>query len=517
MKNLHKVIKITVIVLTTALSLTACTQETDSSSVSTTTSQINHQITATIQENSEQNTSTLSAGENLGNTQGEMVPPIDISAPAGERPISPPGNPPGNQSGMSQPPSGSPPGTLTNDTGTVGNTGNAFYTLSGGSENKSGESITVTDDDTSAIKVTNGGNLTLYDMSIKTSGNTSSMDNSSFYGLNAAVLATSGGQATIKGGTIETTGTGANGVFSTGEGTVITLEGVTIVCSASGAHGVDATYGGTLNLTDVDITTAGNGAAAAIATDRGGGTIYVTGGTAKTTGTRSPGIYSTGSITAVGGTYSAMNSEAAVIEGKNTITLTDATLYGAKSWGVLIYQSFSGDAEVGVGTFNMSGGSLTNLEGPAFYITNTEAVINLQNVELNTQSGILINAAAGQWGNTGSNGGIVTLKADNQILGGDITCDQISSISIILKNNSRLSGAINKENSGGIVSVSLDATSVWNVTANSYITVFSDEDTTLANIKDNGNTIYYDASNSANSWLNGAIYTLPNGGMLIPF
>jgi hypothetical protein len=44
----------------------------------------------------------------------------------------------------------------------------------------------------------------------------------------------------------------------------------------------------------------------------------------------------------------------------------------------------------------------------------------------------------------------------------------------------------------------------------------TDGDTTLANIHDNGNTIYYDSSASANSWLGGKTYTLSDGGKLTP-
>jgi hypothetical protein len=54
------------------------------------------------------------------------------------------------------------------------------------------------------------------------------------------------------------------------------------------------------------------------------------------------------------------------------------------------------------------------------------------------------------------------------------------------------------------------------VADNSYITRLTDEDTTLANIHANGYTVYYDAANSANSWLNGMTYDLTGGGKLTP-
>jgi hypothetical protein len=49
-----------------------------------------------------------------------------------------------------------------------------------------------------------------------------------------------------------------------------------------------------------------------------------------------------------------------------------------------------------------------------------------------------------------------------------------------------------------------------------YLTSLTDVDATLANIHSNGNTIYYDASNSANTWLNGKTFDLAGGGKLTP-
>jgi hypothetical protein len=43
-----------------------------------------------------------------------------------------------------------------------------------------------------------------------------------------------------------------------------------------------------------------------------------------------------------------------------------------------------------------------------------------------------------------------------------------------------------------------------------------DEDTTLANIKDNGYTIYYVSNSDANSWLGSKAYNLTDGGKLTP-
>lgn len=417
----------------------------------------------------------------------------------------PPGTPPNG---------GQPPG---GDSGSsASTTGTATYTQSGDTVSKSDEAITASGQNTSVIMITDSGVFTLTDSTVSTTGETSSMDDSSFYGLNAAVLAKSGSTVILTNVKVTTTGSGANGVFATGEGTVINLTDVTIDCTNTGAHGVDATYGGTLNLDNVDISTAGNGASAAIATDRGGGTINVKGGTVITTGTKSPPIYSTGVITVTSGDMKATNSEAVVIEGKNSVNLTGTVISGSKNWGVLIYQSMSGDAEVGMGSFSMAGGMLTAAEGPMFYATNTEAVINLDGVTLANPSGILLKASAGDWGTSGGNGADVTFTADRQTLDGDIICDEISTVSLILKNSTTLTGAVNNADTAKSLMVTLDGSSTWEVTGDSYISGLTDSHETFDNIHANGYTVYYDASNSANSWLNGETYDLTGGGKLAP-
>jgi hypothetical protein len=414
------------------------------------------------------------------------------------------GQNPGGQGGSDQ------NGTSTTTTGT------AAYSQSGSTATKSNQTITASNTDESGVKVTDSGTFTLSNSTIKTSGDTSSMDNSSFYGLNAAALAESGSKITLSNTKINTTGKGANGVFACGTGSTVNLSNVDINCTNTGAHGVDATKAGVLNLNNVNIITSGDGASAAIATDRGGGTINVTGGVVTTNGTKSPGVYSTGDITVSDATIKTNKSEAVTVEGENSVKLTNCSLTSEKNYGAFIYQSFSGDAEVGSGSFTMEGGSLTANEGPMFYSTNTTAEINLKSATLNNASGVLLKAGADQWGTTGSNGSNVTLNADSQSLVGSIVLDNISTASLNLKNSSSLKSTVNADNTAKLVAIALDTTSTWNVTGNSYVTSITDGDTTLANINDNGYTIYYNSSDSKNSWLNGKTYTLKDGGKLTP-
>jgi hypothetical protein len=411
---------------------------------------------------------------------------------------------------------GGPGGAPGGSSGSSAYTFTGSYTLNGGSAIQSNHAYSASTQDESGIYVTNGGNLTLIDPTISTSGDTSSSDASSFYGLNGGVLINNGSSITIAGGSITTTGSGANGVIPTGSGSSATLSDLTITASGGGAHGVMATQGGILTLNNVIISTSG-GSGAPLATDRGGGTVTVTGGSVTSSGHNSPGIYSTGNITVTGGTVTSIGSEMAVIEGFNAITLKDVTTSGiaGTTGGVMVYQSMSGDASTGTGVFTMTGGSLAVTGGPTFFVTNTHAVITLSGTKVTSTGDTLIDAAGtSRWGNAGSNGGVVTFTADNETLTGNLVCDNISSITATLQNGSTLAGVINS------AALSLDATSSWNVTRNSSLTSLSDASgiagTTITNIFGNGYTVTYDKNLAANRALGGNTYTLNGGGTLAP-
>jgi len=419
----------------------------------------------------------------------------------------------GGPEGSGQTGSGVPGGS---SSGSSSYTFSGTYTLDGGTASETGKTYSSSTNDISAVYVTGNGDLTLINPTIITTGETSSSDASSFYGLNAAVLASDGGKVTINGGSITTSGSGANGAFPTGTGSTIVLNRVSIKATGGGGHGVMATNGGTLVLTDVDIDTTGANSAP-LATDRGSGTVTATRGTIICSGTDSPAIYSTGVITVTDATATATGSEAAVIEGFNSIILENTTLTGgvAKTGGTMIYQSMSGDADAGTGTFTMDGGSYTSTAGPAFFVTNTNARITLDSVKVTSNSDTLINAAGTtRWGTSGSNGGTVTFTAENTALTGSLVTDSISSIDATLKNGASLTGAINS------AALTLDATSSWSVTADSELASLSDTDgisgTSITNINGNGHTVTYDASLAANRALGGKTYTLTNGGTLTP-
>lgn len=412
------------------------------------------------------------------------------------------------------PSNGGNPPEPPNNGGNTEVTGTAAYTQTGGDVTKTSRLITAGDANESAVKVTNSGVLKLYNSTIKkTAGDTTSEDSSNFYGLNAGILGISASQLTLDNDYVETNADGANGIFSTGSGSIINVSNSTVSTSKNSSRGLDATQGGTINANNVKIATKG-AHCADLATDRGGGTVIAKNVTGTTEGEGSPGIYCTGSISSEDSNFTASGSEAAVIEGKNSITLTNTNITGSVNRGVMLYQSFSGDAEVGKSKFTMTGGSITALNGPLFYATNTNTVVSLKGAKFTNPSGILLEAASDRWGTTGSNGATVVFNADSEALNGSIIANSISSITAVLSNNTTYTGAINTSNALTNISLSLDKTSHWNVTGTSYVGALTDSDTTFSNIKDNGNTIYYNSS--ANTALKGKTYTLQGGGKLVP-
>jgi hypothetical protein len=412
-------------------------------------------------------------------------------------PATAPGAPPGGGGGASTPTHAA--------TGT--------YTLAGGTATRTDQAFAAARTDESAVLVKNGASLTLVNPTITTTGTTKSMDESSFYGLNAGVLAQSAARVRISGGSVTTSGSGANGVFAYGSGASVTISNARITATGQGAHGIMTSGGGTLRVINVTMSTKG-ASSAAIATDRGGGTVTVTGGTMTTSGFKSPGIYSTGVIRVSGAKLSATGAEAAVVEGANSISVTNTTLTGAKQHGVMLYQSMSGDASAGRGSYTMRGGSLTARVGPAFYVTNTTALITLTHgAAVHAASGVLVTADNAGTGSGNTDAGKVALSANHETLSGDLITVGTGTISANLVNHTTLTGKI------ATAALRLDATSTWNVTANSTLTAFTDpaiSGTTITNIIGHGHTVTYAATLAANAPLGRRSYTLAGGGHLVP-
>ena len=363
--------------------------------------------------------------------------------------------------------------------------------------------------DENTILVNGDVDVNMNNITVNKSGDSDGGNNTSFYGINSAILAKSGAIVIIKNSTINTNATGANGVFSYGgssttnnssnDGTTVTISDSTITTTKDNSGGIMTTGGGIMNAYNLIINTSGI-SSAAIRTDRGGGKVNVDGGTYTTTGQGSPIIYSTADIIVSNAKLIAKASEGVVIEGKNSVTLNNVTLtdtnnkLNGKSTtykNIFLYQSMSGDASNGTSSFTSKNSKITTNKGDTFYVTNTTAVINLENntITNNDKSGAFLRIKKDSWGNSGSNGGNVTLKATNQLINGDIVIDSISTLTMNLK-NSNFTGKINKSNSAKSIDLNIDKDTKIKLTGNSYVTSFTNEDASNSNIDFNGYKLY---------------------------
>lgn len=357
-------------------------------------------------------------------------------------------------------------------------------------ENKSiaHESMTNTTADQNAFIGKNKAVIDIENSVFDKTGDTTSDDNSNFRGQNAVVLGIEGSQINIKGSNITSNSKGSNAVFATGEGSIINVENTNIHTKSDSSRGLDATYKGTVNGKNLTITTEG-AHSATLATDSGEGTITTEAAKLTTSGEGSPVIYSTGNIIVNNVNGIANNSEIGVVEGKNSITLTNSNVTGYKDNGFMLYQSFSGDAENGIARLKAENNTLTTHATGAFlYVNNTTAEVDLSNnaISMPNTSTLVKAAADSRWGKTGENGGHLTLRTSNQELSGNIMADSISTIALDMTNGSSLVGAINTDNAAKEVTVKLSKDSNWILTGDSYVKSLNNEDSTGSNIHLNG-------------------------------
>ena len=385
---------------------------------------------------------------------------------------------------------------------------------------QSGETYASTGSDENAVHVYNGATVTLDNAAItRDSADSTGGDASSFYGVGAAALVTDG-TLKISDSTITTNAKGGAGVFAYGDGTAY-VSGTTISTSQDTSGGIHVAGGGTLYAWDLNVETQGE-SSAAIRSDRGNGTMVVDGGSYTSNGSGSPALYSTADITVHDATLTANGAEALCIEGLNTARLFDCDLTGNIpessqndcNWNVILYQSMSGDSEVGNSTFEMVGGSLTAKNGGMFYTTNTESTFLLSGVDITPSAGndfflkCTGNANARGWGQSGANGADCSFTGRSQEMTGDVIWDSISQLDFYVLDGSTLTGAVldDESNAGsggnGYANVYVDSSSSWVVTGDSTVTnlacagVIADANGQSVTIQGTDGTVYVQGTSS---------------------
>lgn len=385
-----------------------------------------------------------------------------------------------------------------------------------GDAESDGESFVSTGTDENAVLVDSGANVTIKNAQIsRQSSDSTGGDNSSFYGIGAAVLAKDG-TVNVSGSEITTDAAGAAGVFAYGDGTAYVSD-TTITTQQDTSGGIHVAGGGTLYAWNVNAETSGE-SSAAIRSDRGGGTIVADGGTYTSNGVGSPAIYSTADIAVSDAQLTANGSEAVCIEGLNSIHLFNSDLTGNMAddeqndctWNVILYQSMSGDSEVGNSTFEMEGGSLTAKNGGMFYTTNTESTFLLSGVDIAyaDDSEFFLRCTGNEnrrgWGSVGSNGADCLFTAKEQEMQGDVVWDSVSDLDFYMTDGSTLTGAVVDDEScageggDGVCNFYISDDSTWVVTGDSTLTglqcagTITDENGNTVSVVGTDGTVYVD-------------------------
>ena len=356
----------------------------------------------------------------------------------------------------------------------------AAYILSNGSTiTLTGETISTTSSDYNVVQVTSG-NLTLDNCTITKSGDTNSNDGdaTSFYGINSAVYAkglNATSVITMNGGIITTQAIGSNAVFAW-RGATINVNDVTIHNYSNVSRGLHATYEGIINATNVNITTEG-ATSSTIATDRGGGTVTVTGGTATAQGMRSAVLYSTGTITANDLTGVSEQGEIADVEGDNGVIINNCTMTsGSSERGLMMLHSGSGDAqgENAYITVTLSTLTTTDSDAPLCEVpTKNVGTLTLTDVTLSVASGKLMYVDYNtQWSTHGGTGNLVLNTTQSSwVYEGTVDADSYSNVTVTVGSNVIWKGTMDADNDALSSTVTVNSDGSWSLTGDSYVDV----------------------------------------------
>lgn len=330
------------------------------------------------------------------------------------------------------------------------------------------------------------GTLSLTDCTITKTGDYSSSysgDDTSFYGTNSAVYASgSGATVNMTGGTVTTDAKGANAVFAT-NGATINVSGITIDNTKSVSRGLHCTGGGIINATNVNITTRSE-TSSTVATDRGGGTVTVRGGTITAKGNKSAVLYSTGTISVDGITGLSEKGPMATVEGANTVIIENSTMQSdAEARGILLHQSNSGDAEGTKPVCNITNSTLTtsNSSVPLAFVTNVTGTLTLTDVTLSVASNKLMTVEYYKRGENSTGHLVLKTTKNSWAYTGDVDADTKNSLAVTVGANVTWNGAADADNNAKSAIVTIESGAVWNLTGNSYVSTLTNNGTVNKN------------------------------------
>lgn len=316
-------------------------------------------------------------------------------------------------------------------------------------------------------------------------------------GVNAAILCRGGGNTYLTECKITASGDGAHGVFSCGtinsEGdsdeTTVYVQDCNITTTKPRSNGLMVVGNG--NIFGSDNTIIVNGSeSSALVTGQAGGSITIEGGTYLANGSHCHAVVSSDDIQVTGATLVSKKSETICVKGDGFVKLfncvttgsnTDTLVGSLYSKTILLYRTtvVTPGEHVEKTTLNVINGYIMNGNGAVFQVSNTTAVINLNNTTItNTDTeGILLRVVNDAWR---GNDNIVTLNAKSQTLAGDIIVssadsyisDANSGLAFNMESGTKFIGKIDDGLRGSNFSVAevfIDKTSKWVLTDDSHI------------------------------------------------
>ncbi len=374
--------------------------------------------------------------------------------------------------------------------------GAGAYTITADT-NESQKTYYSTQPDENALRVENGAVAGVDGARVeKMEGDSTSLENTVIYGLNAALLVRANAQLLLTNSEIFSAALGAGGVFAYG-GT-LQIQGGSIRAVGDSSYAVSAASGGVISLYEINLSTLGEMSPAVRAAAEGA--VIIEGGITTSNGASSPVLSAAGSIDVKNATLRANHSEIAAING-GSVMLTDCAVTGRmgdvfsadvliKPYAVALYR----DANPGgqTSSFSMTRGALTALTGDLFYATNTTANIYLEGVALSIADGRALLRVSGNdgsrgWGEAGNNGADCTLIVQDQVLLGDIVVDAFSTVSVTLRGESTYTGTVNEAGTARAAEVTLEDGATWTLTGNAYLTSFTGR---VSDIETNGYAVY---------------------------
>ena len=348
------------------------------------------------------------------------------------------------------------------------------------------QNIASTEKDQNAVHI-GGGNVIVNNSNISRINKASTVgENSSHYGVGSVILATNG-TGFISKTTVNSEAKSATGAFAYGNAKLYMAD-TNISTALDNAYGLETAETGKLYAWNMTVQTLGADSSP-VYTGPGGGVIVLDGGSYSSSGLRSPAVHCVGDVSLSNGEFSAEQSEAAVVENGNTLTLCDANLTGSLrvsedhpfQWTVLLYQPGQKDTALQT-NYYMKGGSLTSKAGGLFYVTNTNSNIYLENVAIKPfkNSDFLVRCTANSdkvmWGSPMKNGATCNLTAVNQPLEGNVVWDALSEVSLYVKDGSSFTGAFVKDEAvktgSGFADLYLGEGCTWTVAGDSVLSHF---------------------------------------------